>query len=138
MSESNKAVVRQFLQALGSGDAEALDRLVTDDVAAVCTGSSLLAGTRGKAEVCGAAGMLKQITQSGIDFRVLQLTAEDDRVSCEAEGLSTLVTGQTYNNQYHFLFTLRGGKISGLREYMDSLLVETVLGPIVRSAAQPG
>jgi len=135
MLDSNKAVVRTFIAALGSGDADTLAKVMDPDIQAVCTGNHVLSGTRGFAEVCGAAGMLGMMTKNGIEFTILNLTAEDDRVACEVAGTSVLATGQEYNNQYHFLFFLRDGKVVRMMEYMDSLLVETLLGPLVRAAA---
>ncbi len=135
MVEENKTVVRNFVAALGKGDVEGMRACIAENIAAVCTGTCLLSGTRGYAEVLGAAGMLGQITKAGIDFKVLTLTAEDDRVAAELEGTSMLVNDKPYNNQYHFLFTLSGGKIVGMKEYMDTLLTENLLGPFVRGSA---
>lgn len=129
MLEANKAVARRFLDALSRGDVEQIKATITEDVEAICTGTSFMSGTRTHAEVCAAAGMLGQITKSGLDVKILSVTAESDRVSVEFEGHATLVTGTEYNNQYHFLFTLRDGKICRLKEYMDTLLVETAFAP---------
>ena len=135
MLEANKTVVRKFVQALGAGDAETLKSLITSDIEAVCTGTCLLSATRGYDEIVGAAGMLKQVTHSGIAFEILQLTAEDDRVAAEIQGRSALVTGAAYNNEYHFLFWLRDGKIFRMKEYMDTLLTQTVFAPLLAKSA---
>jgi uncharacterized protein len=134
MSEANKTTVRRFVAALGSGDVEALRALMTEDIEAVCTGTSLMAGTRRHADIVGAAALLGQMTKAGINFHIVELTAEADRVSAEIEGQSTLVNGQSYNNQFY----LRDGKVCRMKEYMDSLLVENTLGPLVRAAAGSG
>jgi uncharacterized protein len=132
----NKTVVRQFLAALGRGDVERLKTLMTDDIQAIATGTGMLSGTRSLADICSAAGMLGQVTRSGIDFRVLTLTGEEDRVAAEVEGLSTLVNGAPYNNQYFFLFSIRNGRIYRMKEYMDTKLVDDVLGPLTAQAAK--
>jgi uncharacterized protein len=130
----NKKLVTAFMQALGKGDAEAMKPLLTADMVAVCTGTCLLSGSRNAAEILGAVGMLKQATKNGIDFKLLNLTAEEDRVAVEAEGYSTLVNGTPYNNQYHFLFFIRDGKVCRLKEYMDTKLVQDSLGPLLAGA----
>lgn len=135
MLDANKAVVRKFVQALGAGDADTLKSLITPDIEAVCTGTCLLSATRGFDEIVGAAGMLKQVTQAGIAFEILQLTAEGDRVAAEIQGRSTLVTGVDYNNEYHFLFFLRDGRIYRMKEYMDTLLTQTVFAPLLAKSA---
>jgi limonene-1,2-epoxide hydrolase len=76
----NKQIMTEFLKALGSGDAKA-----------VCTGTSVMSGTRDKAALLDTLGLLRQVTRNGIEFKVLSMTAEADRVSCEFEGTSTLV-----------------------------------------------
>lgn len=55
------------------------------------------------------------------------LTAEGDRVAVEAESSGETATGRTYNNQYHFLFEVRDGKIQAAREYLDTLYAKEVL-----------
>lgn len=135
MLETNKSVVRKFMQALGAGDADGMKSLITPDIEAICTGTCLLSSTRGHDEIVGAAGMLKQVTQAGIAFEILQLTAEGDRVAAEIQGRATLVTGASYNNEYHFLFFLRDGKIYRMKEYMDTLLTQTVFAPLMAKSA---
>ena len=130
----NKQVVREFLKALGSGDVEAMKKLLTEDAKAVCIGTCIMSGTRDKAEILAALTMLGQVTKNGIEFKILNMTAEADRVSCEFEGVSTLANGKSYNNQYHFLVFLRDGKISLVKEYMDTKLVDDCWGPLMGAA----
>jgi ketosteroid isomerase-like protein len=56
----------------------------------------------------------------GLQFTVGELTAEDDRVAAIAEGKAQLRRGAPYENLYHFLFVLRGGRIRHVREYADT------------------
>ena len=130
-AHNNKAIVRKFFEALGRGDAAGLGQVLTDDVEAICTGSSVLSGIRHLKEILGVAQVLPMVTQSGIDFEILEMTAEDNRVSCEAQGHSTLVNGAAYDNQYHNLFYLREGRIYRIKEYIDTKLTDTVLAPLM-------
>ena len=77
----------------------------------------------------GIADAFPKITKSGIEFKILNLTAEDDRVACEAQGFSTMINGKAYNNEYHFLFSFRDGKVCQVKEYLDTKLADEVLGP---------
>ncbi|MET0986346.1 MAG: nuclear transport factor 2 family protein [Steroidobacteraceae bacterium] len=130
----NKALVKSFLEALGAGDAERLKALITKDITAVATGSSVLSMTRNYDDIVGTAQMLKAATKNGIEFRFLNLTAEADRVAVEVEGYSTLVNGVPYNNQYHMLFFIRDGKICKMKEYFDTKLADAALGPLMAAA----
>lgn len=131
MSEANKSVVRKFLAALGAGDGKTVDALITPDCEAVCTGTSIVSRTRGHDEIVRSGDYFKRTMKDGIRFEILCLTAEEDRVAAEAVGFSELKNGVTYNNQYHFLFHLRDGKVCKLKEYLDTKLADDVFRPII-------
>ncbi|MDB5968396.1 MAG: hypothetical protein JWQ90_846 [Hydrocarboniphaga sp.] len=133
--QDNKAVVTAFMRALGSGDLDTLQALITEDIQAVCTGTSVVSGTRHHADICAVAGFLGTVTRGGIDFQILSMTAEDERVSCEVQGYSTLVNGTAYNNQYHFLFFIRDRRVFRIREYIDTKLADEALGPLLQIAS---
>jgi uncharacterized protein len=132
----NKTLVNAFLESLGTGNTERLKTLITEDFSAVATGTAIVSGTRSRDELLHAAQMLKAGTTNGIEFRVLNLTAEADRVAAEVEGYATFVSGLAYNNQYHFLFFIRDGKICKLKEYFDTKLADAVLGPSMAAAGK--
>jgi uncharacterized protein len=134
MSEAHKQTVVRFLNALGSGDAATMDQLLTDDAAVVTPGTASICGTRNRDVIMMLTrDTFPKVTKAGITFKVINLTAESDRVACEAEGYSTMTNGKAYNNTYHFLFTFRDGKIRSIKEYLDTKLAEDVLGPYLVS-----
>jgi uncharacterized protein len=135
VNEANKSVARQFLQALGAGDIVSLKNLVTADIEVITPGIGDVCGTRNYEVLMAVAVALPQITKAGIEFKVINLTAEDDRVACEAEGYSTMINGKDYNNTYHFLFFIRDGKVCKVKEYLCTKLADSVLGPYVSGAA---
>lgn len=130
-NQANKEIVRKFLTALGGGDAETLEGLITQDCYADCIGTSIVSRTRDHDEVIRAAGYFKKTMKDGIRFEILNMTAEDDRVAVEADGIAELENGVRYDNQYHFLFFLRDGKVCKLREYMDTKLADDVFRPLI-------
>lgn len=133
MAQSSKSVVEAFFRALGSGNAQAMAGLVTQDIVAVAHGTSVASGTRDYEGVIAALELLRQTTTDGITFEIISMTEEEDRISCEVQGSSTLVTGQPYNNRYHFLFRLKAGRICRIDEYFDTKLVDEVMGPMFES-----
>jgi ketosteroid isomerase-like protein len=46
--------------------------------------------------------------------------AEGDKVALEVVSVGELKNGRVYNNEYHFLVTIRDGEISAVREYLDT------------------
>lgn len=65
------------------------------------------------------------------------ITAEDNRVLAEVRGANKTVDGEDYNNRYVFFMEFDGGKIKTVREYLDTALVEKVLGPRIVPIAVP-
>ena len=59
--------------------------------------------------------------------RVMYPYAEGDRVAVEISGEAIHASGETYNNQYHFLLRIQDGKILELKEYMDTQLAAKIL-----------
>lgn len=131
MSHANKDVVRRFLYALGQGDSETVDSLLAEECTAVCTGTSIVSRTRNRDEIVATARYFNRTMKDGVRFEILTMTVEDNRVSVESEGFSELNNGVAYNNQYHFLFFLRDGRIWKMKEYMDTKLADEVLRPII-------
>ena len=86
MSEANKAAALKFIDALGRGDAEAVKTVMTDDVVAIAKGTSIGSGSRNYAEIVATFGMFGQITKTGLNPKILSVTAEADRVAVEWEG----------------------------------------------------
>ena len=130
MSQANKDIAKKFITALGAGDAETVKSLITRDIQAILPGSALIAGTRGYEEIVGVCDLFKNLTKSGVRFNIVSTTAEEDRVSMEAEGHSELVNGKAYNNYYHFLFYIREGKVCKIKEYLDTKLADEVMVPL--------
>jgi hypothetical protein len=54
-------------------------------------------------------------------------TAEGERVAVEAESYARMSNGKIYQNKYHFLFTVRNGKIQAVKEYLDTMHANDVL-----------
>ena len=59
---------------------------------------------------------------NGMNFEILTVTAEENRVLIESESHAVLANGTPYNNQYVFAFYFdEAGKILEFREYWDPL-----------------
>jgi ketosteroid isomerase-like protein len=50
----------------------------------------------------------------------VQIIAAGDRVAVEAEGYAELTNGRVYSPQSSFFFRLADGKITEVREYLDT------------------
>jgi uncharacterized protein len=68
-----------------------------------------------------------RLVPDGMQMNLHGTTAEGNRVAVEVEAQGLWSNGRTYHNTYHFLFELRDGLITTIREYMDSLTVFDIL-----------
>jgi hypothetical protein len=55
------------------------------------------------------------------------MVAEGDKVAVELVITGRSAKGKDYRNHYHFLFTIRDGKIKAVKEYVDTLYSQKVL-----------
>ena len=125
-ADQNRQTALDFIAALAKLDVARFAALMTDDATYWINGKPdrlPIAGTMTKAKLIefieGSAGKF----EPGFAINVHGTTAEGDRVAVEAESDGMAFTGKRYTTTYHFLFTFRDGKISGIREHLDTLHV---------------
>ena len=126
LTDKNKQITREFFEALSTGSDKYLD-FYTDDSIIWTAGNNSIGGTRTKKEIINFAQNILSAFPSGISFNITGMTAEEEKVAVEVSGEAIHASGQTYNNQYHFLLIIKGGKISELKEYMDTQLAAKIL-----------
>ena len=125
--EENKQVVSEWFARLSAGDlAGALDMLSEDATWWIAGGVEKTPGsgehTKDQARRL-LSGMGRQL-KDGLRMTVHGMIAEGDRVAAEVTSRGELRGGKVYANEYHFALTLRDGKITRVREYMDTKHVE--------------
>ena len=126
ITEENKKIAIKFFEALSSGSDAYLD-FYTDDSIIWTAGDNAIGGTRTKQEIIEFAQGVLDSFPNGITFKITGITAENERVAVEVDGEAIHASGLPYNNQYHFLLTIKDGKILELKEYMDTQLAAKVL-----------
>ena len=131
MNEQNKKVALQFIEAMGTSNPELADACLAPDAFAVAKGFGKFAGTRHRDVMVGMINEFNKIIPTGMRFAVHSVTAEGDRVVCEAEGNAVTNEGKPYCNQYCFVFTFAGGKIRQVNEYFCNVHANEVLWPVV-------
>ena len=120
---SNKQLAGQLFERLSAGDVAGTLAMLTDDATWVAAGRRELlpaAGTYDKRRLEKLfKAMLGQL-KSGLKITVKGMTSEGERVALEAESYGELQNGRIYSQSYHFLIEFRGGRISAVREYLDT------------------
>lgn len=117
-ASQNEATIRTYFACLQRSDADAALEYYADDLSYwVCPGSDY-SGEHGKAVMADV--MLPKFFASQaapIKFGIAAVTAQANRVHVLARGHMPLKDGGNFDNDYSWLFTLRDGKIVGVREF---------------------
>jgi ketosteroid isomerase-like protein len=121
-AEQNTATVRDFLEVFSAGNVPGvLDRLDDDATWWVSGKTEGFAGTKTKDEMGKLLESVVPVYKGGaLKITPLQIVAAGDRVAVEAEGYAQLTNGRVYNPQTSFFFRLANGKITEVREYLDT------------------
>ncbi|WP_223806839.1 nuclear transport factor 2 family protein [Novosphingobium sp. LASN5T] len=118
----NKAIVARFFETFSSGNVPALLDAMADGGSWWVSGR--LEGMSGRYDKASFGPLVegaKAIYKSGsLMITPVSMIAEGDRVAVEATGFAELADGRSYTPQYHFLVTVRDGKVFEVREYMDT------------------
>jgi len=119
--ERNVQTVKDFFAAIGRGDKEGLLALAAEDIEWIVPGEDWpLAGTyRGHP---GLAVLLKTASASmETSTEPREFVAQGDRVLVVgfAKG-KVKATNKTFEDDWIFAMTIRGGKITNIREYVDT------------------
>lgn len=129
-AEANKTIVLSFFEHFSAGKVEAALALMADSTTWWVAGKPdrfMLAGTKTKTQFAELLAGIGAAMPKGLRVTPTGLTAEGDRVAVEAESHGETARGKLYNNQYHFLFEIRGGQIQAVREYLDTMHANEVL-----------
>ncbi len=126
-SDTNKMIVKGFFAALNSGDVDSIVNTYADVGYVQTMGNTLISGKASKEEIRAAVSGIYAVFPKGLKFTVLGMIAEGEKVAVEAESEGEHISGQTYTNEYHFLFEFKKGELIKLKEYMDTEQVTDVL-----------
>ena len=125
--ENNKLLARELVDAINRGDTQWFMDNYADDVVVWTTGNTLISGKYGKDQVEDFAGGIFEAFPEGLVFTIHGMVAEGDSVAMETESEGIHASGKGYNNFYHMLVKFRDGKVTLLKEYLDTELVTDVL-----------
>ena len=129
-AEDNKKIVVSFFENFSTGKMEQALGMMADNATWSVLGKPdkfALAGTKTKAQFSELVKGIGAAMPKGLRVTPKGITAEGDRVAVEAESYGETANGKVYNNMYHFLVEVRGGKIQAVREYLDTIHAQDVL-----------
>jgi len=122
-TDRNKATAQRFFDLFSASDLDGVLALLTDDATWRIPGKKELTPTAGvyTKERIGRLfhRMLDNLT-TGLRMTVISAIAEGNRVALEVTSCGDLKNGRLYRQEYHFLMEFRDGRISAVREYLDT------------------
>ena len=121
--ERNKEIAAELFARFSASDIAGVLELMSDDVTWRVPGKpelSRAAGIYGKERLGRLFHRMLAQLDGGLKMTVLGSIGEGDQVAVEVESSGDLRNGRRYRQQYHFLISLRDGKIAAVREYLDT------------------
>ena len=124
---SSREIVQQWFDCIARGDAPAAFALFDPEVIYTLKGTTSVSGTyRGlQAIVDDFFTPWSRQIKGHIAIHVDELIGEGERIVALAHGTAITIHDLPYDNDYAFVFCVRGGKITEVIEYLDTALVET-------------
>jgi uncharacterized protein len=119
--ETNIQTVKDFFAAIGGGDREALLALIAEDIEWIIPGEGWpLAGThRGHDGVTDLLERASKSVETSTEPR--EFVAQGDRVLVVGFAKGKIkATNKTFEDDWVFAITVRNGKLTNIREYIDT------------------
>jgi ketosteroid isomerase-like protein len=123
--EEMEQLARGYFEAVCAADADRLRELFADEIrwrvpkgAIAPFGGMHQGADRIIAMMLGAVG--ESFVPGSQHFEVLTTLVGPDVVCCETEMTARTPDGRDYRNDYTFFFELRDGRISEIREHVDT------------------
>jgi hypothetical protein len=120
-TEKNVQTVKDFFAAIGRGDREGLRALVAEDIEWIIPGEDWpLAGTRrGHAGLADLLATASKTLETSTEPR--EFVAQGDRVLVVGFARGKIkATNRTFEDHFVFAITVRDGKLTNIREYIDT------------------
>ncbi|MGQ0699848.1 MAG: nuclear transport factor 2 family protein [Panacagrimonas sp.] len=130
--EANKTLVADFFGRFGRKDVQGALDMMTADATWWIGGKPALfpiCGLKSKSQIADILNSLVPVMKNGLAITCKSMIAEGNKVAVEAESYGEFPNGRVYNNEYHFLVEVRGGKIARVKEYLDTMHTADVLKP---------
>lgn len=135
MSQSNtqgEGAVRRFFELLNAEDLEGVRALLTEDAAWLPQARDMPGAGEYRGRDVIVDVFLKPIrglfAPGSPSNQILSMASNGSLVLAETHGTGHLRDGRPYDNRYAWAFELRDGKISTVREYLDSYYIVRTFG----------
>ena len=122
ITQENIQIVQDFFAAIGGGDKQGLLALVAEEIEWIIPGEDWpLAGTHR-----GHAGLAKVLQKASEEVEMTypkppEFVAQGDRVLVVGVAMGKIkATNKPFKDDWVFAITVRNGKVTNIREYIDT------------------
>jgi len=122
-TDQNKRIAIELFARFTASDIAGVLETMTDDATWLIPGkpgSSPAAGLYDKRRIGRLFQAMLDRLEGGLTMTVDSAIAEGDKVALEARSHGQLTNGNVYEQDYHFLMTMRDGRICAVKEYLDT------------------
>src|SRR4030095_4533765 len=122
-TEDNKRLAAEFFARFSANDIAGALETMTDDATWWIAGKKEqlpAAGIHRKEQIARLFHNMADRLKDGLKLTVKGSIAEGDKVAVEVGSYGERQNARVYNQEYHLLMTIRDGKISAVREYLDT------------------
>jgi uncharacterized protein len=122
-TEQNKAIAFRFFERFSRSDISGALDTMADDATWWIPGKkerSPAAGLYSKEKIGRLFHRMLGALKTGLTMQVISCIAEGDRVAVEVVSSGDLKNARRYRQEYHMLLRFRDGKITSVREYLDT------------------
>ena len=128
--EQNKQLIVTYFERVNRGDKLPILTCLTDDFAFQGMGRhpDWMRYRWDREMFADAPREMSTKMKTPIQLKLLGMIAEGERVAVQAESYCEMLNGKIYDNAYHFIFTVRDGKIAEVLEYCCTYTVFEVFG----------
>ena len=129
-TRKNKQTIEKYFEAVNLGNKEAILKFLTEDFVFKGMGRhpDWMRYQWGRDAFADAPRDMSTKMKKPITMNLLGMIAEGDQVAVQADSYAEMNTGKIYDNAYHFVFTLRQGRIAQVLEYCCTYTVVHVFG----------
>ena len=127
MNSTIKQHVERFFTAIEKGELPA--DVMADDVQVW----TLTSGATDRDRFASGVRALAAIFGGTLNYHIDRLVEEGNCAIAETRSSGTLTNGEAFANVHVFAFDFTGGRISGVREYMNPEVVQRQIVPLMKA-----
>ncbi|MGS2737691.1 nuclear transport factor 2 family protein [Sinomicrobium sp. M5D2P17] len=129
----NKETAKKYFEAMVAGNFDEMNKLKTPDCVYWLSGEGSwpFGGYQSPENQAKLWGTVAERFPTGMKMTLRSITADEERAALYVHIRGTRMDGRIYENDVMLLLTFKDGLISGLYEYLDTIMVnELFCGPM--------